>query len=293
MYTKLIILLIYIISAVQSAKILAIVPTASYSHQITFRYLWKELSLRGHKVTLITTDPINDSSLSNLTEIDFSYCYQILKKHNYHQNVFKLGNDFSKLWDFFMELAEDYEDYFFKMPEIKNLMNNQNLHFDLVMVEYIQPLFLAFAEKFKANLIAIISVDSPIAGHFCLGNPVHPVLTPSIFLPYVQNLSFSQRLTSSIFNIIMTYKNYKILNENDLKVKKYFGENYTSLIKLQCQFELFFVNTHPLLDYVRPVVPGYISITGAHIQTKENLSQVSNRNKFKNCKQFILLEINL
>ncbi|KAF5275158.1 hypothetical protein FQA39_LY18665 [Lamprigera yunnana] len=62
------------------ANILAIMPTPSYSHQVPFQPIWKELSLRGHQVTTITTDPVKDPSLVNLKEIDLSSAYPIWNK---------------------------------------------------------------------------------------------------------------------------------------------------------------------------------------------------------------------
>lgn len=58
---------------VQCANILGYFPSVSVSHHMTFRPVYKELSLRGHNVTVMTALPLNDPSLTNLTEIDLGF----------------------------------------------------------------------------------------------------------------------------------------------------------------------------------------------------------------------------
>lgn len=58
----------------ESANILGVVLHTSYSHQIPFRPIWRELAARGHNVTVLTTDPMNEN-LANLREIDLSSAY--------------------------------------------------------------------------------------------------------------------------------------------------------------------------------------------------------------------------
>jgi glucuronosyltransferase len=41
-----------------SARILGIFPTPSFSHQIVFQTIMKALVARGHQVTVISTDPL-------------------------------------------------------------------------------------------------------------------------------------------------------------------------------------------------------------------------------------------
>lgn len=77
---QLVIFLLYV-SVSFGADILAIIPTASFAHQVPFRPLWRELAKRGHNITLVTSDPMNDPSLKGVKEIDIGYGYQIMEKH--------------------------------------------------------------------------------------------------------------------------------------------------------------------------------------------------------------------
>lgn len=66
------------LSGVYSAKILGVFTIPSVSHQVMFQPIWKELSLRGHEVTVVTPNPLNDPTLTNLTEIDISFVYDAM-----------------------------------------------------------------------------------------------------------------------------------------------------------------------------------------------------------------------
>src|SRR5699024_6098381 len=64
----------------ESANILCFFSFPSYSHQIVYQAIWKELSLRGHNVVVITPNPLNDTTLGNLTEIDVEFSYKFVNR---------------------------------------------------------------------------------------------------------------------------------------------------------------------------------------------------------------------
>lgn len=282
MLLKLLILTILVsLPTINCERILGIVPVASYSHQIAFRPLWKELSLRGHQVTLLTTDPLKDPTLTNLTEIDISFSYEILKKYRYHEFVLEFGNSMTKMWSFFANVSKELDDVVFKHPEIQNLIFNKSVEFDLIMLEYLVPSFFAFAHLFDVPFIALSSLDTSYMGHDCFGNPSHPVLNPDIFLPFQNNLTFIQRCISTFTSVYGRFFHTRMLAKADQIVKNYFGSDYPPLQELACKADLLFLNINPILDNIRPVVPAVINIGGGmHIQQSKPLPKV---NKYLNC----------
>lgn len=74
------ILLLLLAPQIQSARILGVFTVASISHQTVFQPIWKELSLRGHNVTVVTPNPLRDPSLINLIEIDVSSQYKNMEE---------------------------------------------------------------------------------------------------------------------------------------------------------------------------------------------------------------------
>lgn len=119
---------------------------ASVSHQIVYRPIWRELSLRGHEVTVLTPNPLNDPTLTNLTEIDLGFLYE------YFGN---LSSDFSLTLNHW-QLMKMWPDNLYQMtelmygdPEVLALMNDTSKKFDVMIGEYLFPPVLAFAARFN------------------------------------------------------------------------------------------------------------------------------------------------
>lgn len=131
-----------------------ILTVPSYSHQVPFQPLWVALSQRGHKVVVVTTNPIKDPSLTNLTEIDFSSYYKIFKTIDYANLRFNsTWFDITRgpLWDALMELTKKT----FEHPEVRKLYApNSGEKFDVVLAELnVSPGLYALAHRFNAPLI--------------------------------------------------------------------------------------------------------------------------------------------
>jgi len=145
--------LLYIATqTVETARILAIIPIPSYSHQIPFRPIWTTLSQRGHKVVVITTDPINDPSLTNLTEINLKFNYEIIKKIDFTKvDDLWINVERNQIWPLSLEIVENV----YKHPEVRKMyVADSNQKFDVVIVETVKaPSFYALAHRFNAPLI--------------------------------------------------------------------------------------------------------------------------------------------
>ncbi|KAB0792446.1 hypothetical protein PPYR_14405 [Photinus pyralis] len=253
------------------AKILGIVPTPSYSHQVVFQPLWRELSLRGHQVTTLTTDPIKDPKLKNLTEFDLRFSYDAWNK-DIMDSVFSHQEN---VLGFVLKILQQYFDVFegqLRHPSYQSLING-NENFDLIIVEAVEPPMLALVEKYKCPLIGMLSLDAPSEIYQRLGNPTHPSLYPDMLSTSDMNLSLSQRIESFIgvcvFKLIGIYTR-SVVNG---MVQKYFGPNYSSVDDIMRNASMLFVNTDPIFHNVRPLVPGVIQIGGgSHLTTPRPLS---------------------
>lgn len=154
---KLVILLVAIwiwifgIDVSDSARILGISWYPSPSHEATFQPIWKELSLRGHQVTIITSAPLRDQTLNNLTEIDVSFLSELCKK----KNLAKVYSRDQWIWNlavntryFLQELVEAM----LQSEEVNALINSDE-KFDVVIAEPHSPLVFAFGVRFNAPVI--------------------------------------------------------------------------------------------------------------------------------------------
>ncbi|KAF2900031.1 hypothetical protein ILUMI_06156 [Ignelater luminosus] len=244
------------------ARILGYIPTVSYSHQVAFHPLWRELSLRGHQVTVLTTDPINDPSLINLTEIDLHFSYEIWKKLNFNelskQSTFVLFDKSN-----FMDIIEEAFDKQLSSPQVHALIKNETEHFDLLMVEGFLDSAFAFSARFKCPMIHIFSLDAAVYNYLNVGNPSHPVLNPDFMLPFSGQLSFFERLVSTVLtSIAYLFYQYVVVSKQQLIAKKNFGEGLPPVDEIARNVSLLFVNTDPIFHPIRPLLPNIIPIGG-------------------------------
>ncbi|KAJ8931962.1 hypothetical protein NQ314_015081 [Rhamnusium bicolor] len=241
--------LIFLINNSNGANILAIVPTPSYSHQIAFTELWKELSLRGHKVTLLTTDPRNSAYLPNLREIDMRSSYKIWSETYSFSEAAQEGLGLWNIWTFFLNLLSDICEDQLSQPELQELIHeNEKFNFDVVMVEVFYPELLAFGKIYNCPTILVATIDSTVQMYQYLGNPAHPVLHSDINIPYEGKLNFQERLISTLFHWKSIYFEYFTFLPRKQKIVDNFFENVTNtkIEELISNIDLMLVNVSPL-----------------------------------------------
>lgn len=189
---------------INCANILGIITTPSYSHQAPFQPLWRELALRGHQVTVITTDPQKNASIKNLKEIDISHTYEIYEQYNVFHVHCGSNTSILHIGKLIAKVFQETQEYQLSLPEVQHLINDQSVQFDLVMAEAQSPIMLSFAWRFKCPLIALSSMDAPMTFHDSVGNVVHPVANPDMNLDIVdpENMGFLDRLKSFFYNVL-------------------------------------------------------------------------------------------
>ncbi|KAI7815626.1 UDP-glucuronosyltransferase [Rhyzopertha dominica] len=256
------------------ARILAVMPTPSYSHQIVFRPLWRELSLRGHKITLLTTDPMNDKSYPNITEINWNFAYQLWnEKHQFTSKVHDYSSNFLQVADIYLAMMNDIMEQELSHPQVQQLIQDRNETFDLVMVEYIYPTMVAFSKRFDCPFIGVVPLDALGLAHEAIGNPTNPALYPDFTLPFTGDLTFLQRIASALYWVwIRYYSSMYIYPLENMTVKKHFGENMPHLKEIESEISMLFLNLNPVFHPIRPLVPATISIGGgAHLHSGKPL----------------------
>lgn len=137
------------------ARILAICPTVSISHQVVLRGLTIALHKRGHELVVVTSNPLNDPNLRNYTEIDFSYYY---KEPSFSDVNFVETRGTQSMNAFLTELAPLHHGQTEEMlnhPELRKLYApNSNETFDLILLEMlVWHAFLPLGTRFNAPII--------------------------------------------------------------------------------------------------------------------------------------------
>ncbi|GLV31318.1 UDP-glycosyltransferase family 37 member C2 [Carabus blaptoides fortunei] len=122
-----------------------------HSHQIVYQSIWNELADRGHELLIFTANPQKTGSRSNLREIDISFMY----------NFQTVG-----------ELSEKI----YQHPEMQSLFQQNNLTFDLLMVDIVYPTMIALSVKFQCPYVGLFTMDLPEPLHKDIGNYYNPVV---------------------------------------------------------------------------------------------------------------------
>lgn len=254
-----------------AARILGLVPTPSYSHQHFFHPIWRELSLRGHNVTILTTDPVNAPELTNLTQIDMRSAYKYVP--NFRIQLLQF-NPVNYLW-YLHELFDIINEYELSHPKVQQLIQT-NESFDLVLTESLHPEFMAFGEIFNCPIVLISSFKLQNIIHVAVGNPSHPVLYPEYTLPFYGKLSFKERIISTCYEIYTYfYMTYTVFPRRDELAIRYFGKNIPSIKDMLKKVSMIFVASDPVKADTRALGTMTISIGAIHLLPPIPLSKVS------------------
>lgn len=270
--TKMLLLLLISASVIQvrCAKILGVFPIPSISHQVVYQPIWKELSLRGHQVTVTTPSPLNNPGLTNLSEIDLGFTYEYFRQNDITSHMAKDNYKVDGILWLFDMIEHITEEHFKKAA---NILNDPKTKFDLIIVETLHPLVYSLGCKFKVPIIGISSLGVLLQTHDAVGNPTHPIVAPDIFAN-IETFSTYEKICSVVHNIwfrIIYY--WKILPRNDKIARKYWGD-CPYLGDLERNVSLILVNTSPILHPVRPNVPNIIEMGQMHIRPKTSLPKV-------------------
>lgn len=267
--------IVKVIGLCEAASILAVFPSPAKSHQIIYRSVINALIARGHRITLLSPDPLPTDN-PNVTQIDWSWTYQIVDREwniakNKEENIgiIQFAQTLFRIGHLLMEAQ-------LKHPEVINLIENRHLyHFDVVIVEFFgMPPIFGFGEHFNAPLIGISSFDSIATGHEAVGNVMNPIAHPELIFPFTKNLSFIQRLLSVCFQVYITHVAYPREYERyDKQTRHYFGGNASSSLALMQNIDLLLTYGNPALGYIRPIVPATITFHSMHIEPVKPLPE--------------------
>ncbi|XP_045463150.1 UDP-glycosyltransferase UGT5-like isoform X1 [Harmonia axyridis] len=250
---------------VENANILFVTTFPSVSHQSAFQPIWKELSLRGHKVTVICSHPLKDKSLTNLTEIDVSGIRKDLMKELPKDVMRYMVQKPSFLMTF---LKDSVATQLFSRTHKAVMMHEEvqkiikgNQKFDVVIAEWLFPTSAAFSVRFNCPLIGATSLGAPIVALDTVGNPSHPILSPDHNLPIGRELSFKDRILSTLYSVyVRVYYHWVVLPREDRTVKEAFGENMPYLGDIERNVSLILLNRNTVFHKVMPLLPSVIEL---------------------------------
>ncbi|CAH0559431.1 unnamed protein product [Brassicogethes aeneus] len=256
----------------QCAKILCVFQMQSYSHQVVFQPIWRELSLRGHQVTVLTPLPLKDPTLVNLTEIDLGYLKNLGAEFNFFKTVSVKAWPHRKT-EVMFRVNYLYAEKIFKNEQFKKIYQNPNSKFDLIIIQsYVGPIFHALGEKYNAPVVGINSMNAYIGQHFEIGNPHHPAVYTDMYTEYQGELTFLERWYNTFFYLWARYFIYfDGMPKSDAIARKYLGNDIPYLGESVKKLSFLFTTTNPILYVPRPQVPTHMEIGRLHLKPTKPL----------------------
>ena len=261
-----------LIGTIHSANILGVFMYPSPSHQVVFQQIWQELSLRGHQVTVVTPNPLNNSTLTNLTEISVNFIYDEVASFIYedHSSPYKATETYYNT----LHLIAWKE---LNSPQFQKLIRDQTKSYDLILIEYVHPVMYALMHRFQAPVIAIAASEIPSASYDAVGNPNHPILYPEPILNFTPaRLTLWEKCQSVLFFVwSKIYYHNTVVPHAHETAKKIFGEDVPYIGDLERNVSMFFINRNLLLNPPKANVPAIVEISPIDTTPPKTLPRVS------------------
>lgn len=267
MITNVFLVVLCVLNFCNGANILAVIPIPSYSHQVAFRKLWEELSLRGHNVTVATTDPSKKIELVNMTEIDMSSSYEIWNEKYRFSKQAQKGLESWNVWEYFLYLVSEAVEDQLSLPEIQALIHKRDQYkFDVVMVEVFHPEYLIFGKLYNCPTILMGTIGSNAGMYRSLGNIDHPVLNPDLNISFAGKLNFFERILSTLYHWHHIYFEYfKCYPRKQQIIDKFFSKFPTVTVEeLIRDNDVLLINESPLFKGIRALGPTTVNVGGAN-----------------------------
>ncbi|AHH82713.1 EGT [Buzura suppressaria nucleopolyhedrovirus] len=280
----LLIIFLWLAKQCHGAKILAVMPTPSYSHQSVFKVYIESLAERGHTIVIIkpTTRVFYDDRFSdNITEIDATMSEFYFSELFTNASVFRkrgiVADSKTVTSANYLGLVHMISNQF-KLPAVKQLIEHRHrLQFDVLITEAFIDYPLVFSYLFGDLPIIQISSGHGVAENFETMGAVsrHPLYYPNMWRDRFTNLNVWETI-NEIYMEMRLQNEFSLLAEEQNKLLAHqFGIGVPTVQKLRDRVQLLLVNTHAVFDNNRPVPPSVQYMGGLHLH-KKTIKPMSN-----------------
>ncbi|CAH2098349.1 unnamed protein product [Euphydryas editha] len=267
---------IFHIHYIRAARILAVYPLPSISHQVGFQPLTDELVRRGHEVTVVTTNPkyLPRQVPKNLTEIDIhDLTYRMWREVIFKKSFNSIDNIYDQMGTVIRTASEVFYSVL-KTKEVQDIINKKYGEYDLILLEACVRPALIFSHYFKVPVIQI-STMTLLKYHLrAVGGETHPLLYPTKFHQRLYNLTKWEKLQQLYTHWRMESLLDKIEEEDSKMIKSILDSDLPRVHELSKNVHMLLVNVHPIWVGNQPVPPNVVYMGGVHIPPPKLLPQV-------------------
>ncbi|XP_034661783.1 UDP-glucuronosyltransferase 2A2 [Drosophila subobscura] len=254
---------------VQSSNILAVFPFTGRSQYIFAEQYLKELSRRGHNVTVINTFG-SDKNEPNFRVIGATKIHELMAAFaaaDFSQSAgqWKMLSMTTQFLN--MLTANVLED-----PAVQELLTSRE-SFDLVIMETVQnEALFGLAQHFGALTIGISSYGTDRHIDELMGNISPLSYNPMLLSSRTEQMNYEERLWNVWeAGVVWLHKRLIHLPSQRQLYGKYFPEARQSLEQVMDGFSLMLLGQHFSLSYPRPYLPNMIEVGGLHLQQQRKV----------------------
>ncbi|XP_055623457.1 UDP-glycosyltransferase UGT5-like [Toxorhynchites rutilus septentrionalis] len=253
------------------SKIIAVFPSISKTNYIFGQVLFEELAARGHQLTVISPFEISYGS-DNIRQIRLTGMVAHLADYEINQKPFTK-------WDK-MDLCGDRNlihgtaamtDYTLGHPDVRKLLESDET-FDLMILDHtMADSLLGLALHYRIPVIVYSSTGPNRFTNEMAACPHNPAYNPVSSLGYSDRMSLSERLWNTFASICeqLNYKYLYLPTQETIYRRHFPAAHFPPLLDLIHNVSLVLVNSHPVINYPRPLVPNMVEIGGAHLRRFE------------------------
>lgn len=271
--------LVAVSSICDAARILAVFPTPSISHQVVFRPLTRELAKRGHDVVIITTDPAypKGETPENITEIDVhDISYKLWRDEVFSSaTISGKSDDIITQTNVMLPLLSKIFEVQMLTDQVQEVISNTTNHFDLILVEACVRPAVSVSHVYKVPVIFVSSFLGVIKNYDVLGAPTRPpLLYPTVLRQKIYNMSLWDKILELYHHYLFEQIFERTEGTDNVLVKRLFGPDTPSIRELENNVHMMLLNSHPIWDSNRPVPPGIVYMGGMHQKPSKELPKV-------------------
>ncbi|KAH8268644.1 hypothetical protein KR026_011231 [Drosophila bipectinata] len=256
----------YCLELCQGANILGVFPYRLPSHFQVVRPLVKELSNRGHNLSIITPVGIY-ADIEGVRHIRVHNLNR-MSKDLLDSNIFLdfFPNKWAEAY-WTASMLSNVSKSVLSDEGVQMLLHDKNERFDMVMVEagHLDALY-GFADHFNATLMGLSCVIPNWNVDLLAGNPAPSVYEPIMPREYKYEISVMGRFSNWIYITEEKLLSSLVLRTAQQKLfNKYFSHSSKELSDLRNQFSVILINNHFSMGRVRANVPNIIEVAGIHL----------------------------
>ncbi|ADB84367.1 ecdysteroid UDP-glucosyltransferase [Apocheima cinerarium nucleopolyhedrovirus] len=279
------VLLLWLADQVHGARILAVFPTPSYSHQSVFKVYIEALASRGHDIVVVKPTTQIDyispvDTMYNITQLDATLSEEYFKNLLKQSAVFKkrgvISDSSTVTARNYIKLVKMIQDQL-DLPSVKDLIEKRHSEsFDLLITEAFIDYPIVLSHLFGNVPVIQISSGYGLAENFETMGAVarHPVYYPNLWRDKFRDLNMWETINELYMELRLQNEFSLLAEEQNKMLKQQFGINTPTISNLKQNVKLLLINVHSIFDNNRPVPPSVQYLGGLHLHRKKVASLI-------------------